>query len=75
MIDRKQIQCDIKKVLDVLEENGYFQGKLEIDFDQIKKVNKIQIHIFEKRNEKIFRITEIIKASPGSDNKEREPQK
>lgn len=61
MIDRKQILGDIIKVLDTLAANGYIVGKLEVDFDQAKKVKKVQIHNYERRNEKLVRTTEVIK--------------
>ncbi len=60
MIDNKKILCDIKKVLDTLSQNGYFSGKLEVDFNLTSKNYKILIHTFERRETKKIRITEEI---------------
>lgn len=54
MIDSKKILQSARILLDVLENNGYYRGKIEIDFDLYAKSVKVQIHQYKIiENEKI----------------------
>lgn len=61
MLDEKTILAESNKLLDILGQQGYMWGTIEINWDSRARRRKIQIHQYEKQGEnKTVRVTYTI---------------